>query len=462
MSSRRDFIRTAGTVSSLYAMSALCDHAGAKQSDSGNIPNRPATSTYMGNFAAEKIPEVKCAFIGVGARGTGHCNDIARIPGVKVVAICDLFNDLANRSVKNSTQYGHKPVAYSGDDRQYLDMLKEQKPDAVFVSTNWNSHARIAIDSMLHGAHVFVEVPIAVTTDQMWQIVDTSEKTQRHCMMMENVNYGRQELAFLNMCRQSVIGQLLHGEAAYIHGLLGQMNQVKRGTGSWRTVQYAKRNGNLYPTHGLGPVAQYMNLAREEDNFGSIVSFSSPALGRNIHAKAKFPADHKWNKMDFVCGDINTSIIKTVLGRTIMVQWDETSHRPYSRHNLIQGTKGTLAGFPDAMSVKGIGKGHNWITDNAFDKQLSRFEHPLLKRLTPVAEKLGLSGHGGMDGIMRLRIIECLQKGLPLDQNVYEGCLWSVVAPLSEQSVANGGMPVKFPDFTRGDWKTTPPLAVVT
>jgi hypothetical protein len=238
------------------------------------------------------------------------------------------------------------------------------------------------------------------------------------------------------------------------------MNSVERGTGSWRTYHYAKRNGNLYPTHGLGPVAQYMNLARGEDNFGSIVSFSSPAKGRALYAKAKFPADHQWNKLDFKGGDISTSLIKTVLGRTIMVQWDETSPRPYSRHNLIQGTKGTLASFPDRLAIEGIGSYHGWTEGEEFKKVTAEYAHPLIKRLKEKVTKAGLTGHGGMDGMMRMRIIECLQNGIPLDQNVYEGCFWSVVGPLSELSAAQGGMPQQFPDFTRGGWKTTLPLSV--
>jgi hypothetical protein len=262
------------------------------------------------------------------------------------------------------------------------------------------------------------------------------------------------------MCRKGLLGQLLHAEAAYIHSLRGQMNQVKRGTGSWRTYHYAKRNGNLYPTHGLGPVAQYMNLARGEDTFASIVSYSTPALGRELYAKKKYPADHKWNKLKFNGGDMNTSLIKTRLGRTIMVQWDETTPRPYSRHNLIQGTKGVLAGFPNRMAIEGLGNAHRWAEGKDFSAKTKEYAHPLVKRLQEKVNKLGLRGHGGMDGMMRMRIIECLQEGLPLDQNLYEGCFWSAVGPLSEKSVATGGAPQAFPDFTRGEWKNTKPLSV--
>lgn len=282
-------------------------------------------------------------------------------------------------------------------------------------------------------------------------------------MMMENVNYGRTELMYLNMCRKGVIGELLHGEAAYIHELRWQMNEVERGTGSWRTPQYAFGKGNLYPTHGLGPVAQYMSLARKDDNFKSLVSYSTPALGRASYANKNYPEDHKWNQLDFQNGDLNTSIVKTEMGRTILVQWDETSPRPYSRLNLIQGTKGALAGFPPRVALEGGVEGitkdhHHWVEGEQLEKVYEKYDHPLYKRLNQQSKG---SGHGGMDGIMRYRIIECLQKGLPLDQNVYEGAFWSAVTELSGRSVDQDGAPQQFPDFTRGNWKSTSPLEII-
>ena len=267
------------------------------------------------------------------------------------------------------------------------------------------------------------------------------------------------------MCRLGVIGELLHGEAAYIHELRWQMKDEERGTGSWRTHHYANTNGNLYPTHGLGPVAQYMNLARTEDNFSRLVSFSSPGLGRKAYAEKNYGKDHKWNQLDYKGGDINTSIIKTNLGRTVLVQWDETSPRPYTRLNLIQGTKGALAGFPTRVALEGGIDGitedhHHWAQGDQLESIYEKYEHPLYKRLGALATKMG--GHGGMDFMMRFRIVECLRNGTPLDQNVYEGCFWSAVTPLTEASVAQNGMPQEFPDFTRGDWEKTKPLAIIT
>lgn len=454
---RRDFLKSLGSLTAgIATFSALSSAQGA----SVNAPTRVAGAKYMGDFIAPKLDRVKVAIIGVGARGSGHAVQLASISGVEFVGICDRSKDRAERIGAKVVEAGHTPKVYSGDDNAWRVMLAETKPDAVFIATPWDVHAVMCVESMKAGAHAFCEVPIAVTVEEMWQIVDASEATGRHCMMLENVNYGREELLYLNMVRQGLLGELLHGEASYIHELRGQMENGD-STGSWRTFEYAKRNGNLYPTHGLGPVAQYMNLARGEDNFGRIVSFSSPAKGRALYAKkSKKLSNPDFKDLDFKGGDMNTSIIKTALGRTIMVQWDETSPRPYSRHNMIQGTQGTLAGFPNRIAIEGITKSyHEWAEDAAWEEIAAKYEHPLYKRMGELAKAKG--GHGGMDFLMLFRIIECLQKGEALDQNVYEGCFWSAVGPLSEKSVAEDGSSQVFPDFTRGNWKTTRSLGII-
>ena len=455
---RRKFLKTTSiSAAALTAASRL----------SASSPHK-SKGKYMGDFSAPKLETVRVAFIGLGARGSGHLKSISKLDGVDIVAVSDLYEDNVKTNSKIAKELGkgerHSKIAqYWGSDDKWKLMLNEIRPDAVFISTNWNNHAPMAIYSMENGAHAFVEVPIAVSLSDMWKIVNTSEETQKHCMMMENVNYGRDELMYLNMCRKGVIGELLHAEAAYIHELRFQMNQEKRGTGSWRTHHYANGKGNLYPTHGLGPVAQYMNLGRKDDTFESIISYSSPARGRKLYAEKNYNENHKWNQLDYRNGDMNTSIIKTNKGKTVMVQWDETSPRPYTRHNLVQGTKGTLAGFPTRVALEGGLEGvvkdhHSWIKGDGLIQLYEKYDHPLYKRLN---QKTKNSGHGGMDGIMRYRIIECLRNGSPLDQNVYEGCYWSAVTPLSGQSISDGGMPQKFPDFTRGKWEQTNPLEII-
>ena len=420
----------------------------------------------MGDFADKPFDNIKAAFIGLGARGPGHLKNFSTLENTQVVALCDLYEDNVKRESKRLKKYNNfsnDVKLYWGDENNWKKMLKETNPDIVFICTNWKNHAPMVIQTMLDGAHAFCEVPLAISTKEMWDIVNTSELTQKHCMMMENVNYGREELMYLNMCRKGVIGELLHAEAAYIHELRFQMFQEERGTGSWRTNHYAEGKGNLYPTHGLGPVAQYMNIARKEDNFKTIVSYSTPSLGRQSYATKNFDVNHKWNKLDYQNGDLNTSIIKTHLGRTILVQWDETSPRPYTRHNLIQGSKGTLTGFPTRIALEGGFEGitkdhHSWIEGKDLEVLFDKYDHPLYKRLNSRTKK---SGHGGMDGIMMYRIVECLKNGLPLDQNVYEGCFWSAVTPLSAKSIDENGMPQEFPDFTRGMWKQTSPLNII-
>ena len=448
---RRKFIKTT-SLSAAFA------------SSSNLFSNKPRSSgqKYMGDFAAPKLDKIKIALIGVGYRGQGHIKRFGSFPNIQIVAISDLHETNISKSLSIidnlKTSNSHINLkTYSGNKDKWRIMLKETDADIVIISTDWDTHGIMAIESMKNNMHAFVEVPLANTIKDLWEIVDTSEKYQKHCMMMENVNYGREELMFLNICRKGLLGKLYHGEAAYIHDLRYQMYEEEIGTGSWRTLQYEKKKGNLYPTHGLGPVSQYMNLLRSEDTFKTLVSFSSPALGREKFARENFNENHKWNKLNYQNGDINSTIIKTHLGRTIMVQWDETSPRPYTRLNLIQGTKGILAGGPTRAAFDNGFEGYTkdskeWIKGKGIEALYEKFDHPMYKRLNKITKD---SGHGGMDGMMVYRIIECLRNGEPLDQNVYEGCAWSSLIELTSNSVNNNGQPQDFPDFTRGNWVNT-------
>lgn len=415
------------------------------------MPPRPGGSSYLGGFRAPALETVRVALVGLGERSSVQLEQLNAIPHAEVVGLCDLRLDALQNAV-DGCETGSLQL-FCGDEG-YERMLTELQPDAVIISTSWETHAAMAIAAMEHGAHALVEVPLGTTLDELWRVVDTAERTQKHCMMLENCCYGRDELMFLNMVRRGLLGELLHAEAAYIHDLRHQMQHE----GDWRIAHFAARNGNLYPTHGLGPVAQYMNIARGEDMFERLVSFSSPAVGRAAFAEENFEADHKLNRTDYLCGDINTTLIKTRKGRTIVVQWDETSPRPYNRKNLIQGTAGTLAGFPTRVAGAGVNDASEWSLDA--EALYAQYEHPLRKRLGALAEQLD-SHRDGMNYIVLARVIECLHRGEPLDQNVYEGAFWSAVAPLSEKSVHEGGTPQLFPDFTRGDWKTTAPLGIV-
>ncbi|MBV6456971.1 MAG: Glycosyl hydrolase family 109 protein 1 [Fimbriimonadaceae bacterium] len=452
---RREFLAGATAATAAIAAGALGQDGKPRLNQSA-----PKGARSAAGLIAPKLDRVRVGFIGVGARGSGHVAQMMSIEGVEVKAIADPHLPSANASAKRVADSGRPaPALFTNGDYDYRKMLDRDDIDIVIIATPWNWHARQAVHAMKAGKHAFIEVPAATTVDECWDLVNTAELTQKHCMMMENVNYGREELLVLNMCRLGVFGELLHGEAAYIHDLRGQMHEIEHGTGSWRTLEYTKRNGNLYPTHGLGPVAHYMNINRG-DRLDYVSSVSSPARVRELYARAKFPEGHSRRGLKFVCGDINTSIAKTVKGNTIMVQWDEQLPRPYNRLNLVQGTKGVWGGFPDRCVIEGETKStHEWTEAGDLKAIFDKYEHPLWKKMGALAEKNG--GHGGMDFLMLWRIVYCLRNGEPLDQDVYDGATWSVIGPLSEWSVKNRSQSIDVPDFTRGKWKTMKPLGIV-
>lgn len=449
---RRHFLQVAGAGAAAIATGSLSEVARAAEA------HEPAPQFTP--FAAPKLDTVRFAVIGVGARGSGHVASLLAIEGVKVTAICDNHKPTADAIVKTFTRRNLPvPPIYSNGETDYVKMLDRDDIDAVIIATPWEWHTRMAVDAMNRGKHVFIEVPAAITIEECWKLVDVSEKTKRHCMMLENVCYGREELMVLNMCRAGLFGELLHGEGAYIHDLRGQMHEIEHGTGSWRTTHYTKRNGNIYPTHGLGPICQYMGINRG-DRMDYLTSTSSPARVRALYAKEHFPEDSIRRKQKFICGDINTTVVKTVQGRTIMIQWDEQLPRPYSRLNLIQGTRGVWGGYPDRIVVEGFTSTEDWKEKDGLKEWYDKYDHPLWKRIGDDAKKNG--GHGGMDFVMLWRVVYCLRNGLPLDQDVYDCATWSCISPLSEWSVAHRSQSIDVPDFTRGKWKAMQPLAIVS
>jgi len=332
-------------------------------------------------------------------------------------------------------------------------MCEEEDLDLVFTATPWEWHVPVCLAAMKNGKHAATEVPAAVTLEECWQLVEAAEKYKKHCVMMENCCYDRIELMSLNMVRRGLLGEIVHAAGGYLHDLRA-VKFSNQGEGLWRRQHSSKRNGNLYPTHGLGPVAQCMNINRG-DAFDYLVSMSSPALGLHLYAVEKFGADSSQAKEKYALGDVNISLIKTKLGKTIILIHDTNLPRPYSRIHLLQGTKGILQKWPDRIYVEGRSPEDDW---EDIEKYAAEFEHPLWKKL---AQKGEGRGHGGMDFIEDYRLIECLRTGQPTDMNLYDAVAWSVVSALTEKSVAEGSKPVAFPDFTRGRWKTTPPLGII-
>ena len=445
---RREFLKATLAVG---AAAGLDIHAAEQKG--GAERARPEGNHSVMDLVTPALEMVRIGLIGVGERGVGFIHHFCNMEGACITAVCDTHQAVLDRARRIISRHGKaSPALYTGDEYAYRRLLDREDIDIVVIATPWRWHAKMAAETMESGKHAFVEVPAVTTVDEAWWLVDTSERTQMNCMMLENVCYGRDEMMVLNMVRQGVFGELLHGEAAYIHELRWQMKEIEHKTGSWRTFWHTKRNGNLYPTHGLGPIAQYMGINRG-DSFDYMNSMSSPAAGRAAYAQREFSPEHGRNQLDYINGDMNTSMIKTKKGRTIMVQHDTTTPRPYSRHNLIQGVNGVFAGFPNRIALEKGGNEsyHQWDFD--MTKWQARYDHPLWKQMGRRAEEQG--GHGGMDYLMCWRIVHCLRNTEPLDQNVYDAAAWSVISPISHESVADRGNSKTIPDFTRGEWRKT-------
>ena len=409
----------------------------------------PATMIGVPFEAKERV---RLGIIGVGGRGTSLLRDLLVVENVDVKAICDLVPEKVEHAQKMVTDAGQaKPAGFSKGDWDFKN-LNQLELDIVYIATPWNWHVPMAVDAMKNGKHAASEVPAATTLQECWDLVNTSEATRKHCVILENCCYGQNEMMVLQMVRDGIFGELTHGEAAYLHDLR-KIVTANESEGLWRRVPHMQRNGNLYPTHGLGPVAHYMEIHRG-DRFDYMVSVSSLEASLSAFVKANFPEGDPKRAEKYICGDMNTSIIKTVKGRSILLQHDVVNPRPYSRLNHISGTKGIFEDYPPRVFVDGQ-QDEDWQKIDAFR---DKYEHPLWKTTGEMARKTG--GHGGMDYVMNYRLMDCLKRGLPPDIDVYDAAAWSAPTPLSEKSVAENGASQKFPDFTRGSWKTRSDSAV--
>ncbi len=405
-----------------------------------------AAVNTMKGVPFERHEKVRIGFVGVGGRGSGLLNDLLSIPGVEVKAICDLRQDHARRGAARVERAGQSlPEVYAGTETSFEKLCARGDIDLVYNATPWDWHVPIAVCAMEHGHHCAVEVPAATTLKDCWKLVETSEKTRRHCIQLENCCYGHEEMMVLQMVKAGLFGELTHGEAAYIHDLRGLL-LADESEGLWRREPHKRRNANLYPTHGLGPVARYLGV-HQGDRFERIVSVSTREASLTAFRDKTQPPGSPKRTEKYVCGDMNTSILKTALGRTVMLQHDVVTPRPYSRLNLIQGTKGTFADYPARIFFDDAGHG-DW---QDLEKYKEQWEHPLWKKEGETARKLG--GHGGMDYLMSYSLIECLKQGLPPQMDVYDAAAWSAPTPLSEVSIQKGSSAVLFPDFTRGHWR---------
>ena len=410
----------------------------------------------MSGYRAPKLDKVRIGFIGLGMRGPGAVERMSFIENVEIKALCDKYPDRVTKAQKILEKQGlPKAKEYSGEDG-WKAMCESSELDLIYICTPWSLHTPMGVYAMKHDKHAAIEVPAALTVDECWELVETSEKTRKHCMMLENCCYDFFELLTLNMARQGLFGEIIHAEGAYIHNLI-DLNFDKNGYADmWRLKENIGRNGNLYPTHGLGPIAQCMNINRG-DQFDHLTSLSSDDFQMAEKANelaAKDPFYQPFAGKPYR-GNMNTTLIRSMKGKSIMVQHDVTSPRPYSRIHLISGTKGVARKWPDPQR---IAFGHEWITEKDMKQYEEKYTPEIVKRIGEMARKIG--GHGGMDFMMDWRLIDCLRNGLPLDQDVYDAALWSVVVPLSEKSVAKKSRSVDVPDFTRGAWKTNQPVTL--
>jgi len=438
---RRDFLKRATLLSgAAVALPAL------------NKATAAAPRFNMWGYAAPKIDKVRIGVIGLGMRGPGAVDRLSYIEGTEITALCDRHADRVAKAQNILTKKGLKEAkAYSGEDG-WQQMLKEEQLDLVYICTPWEFHAPMSIAAMKAGAHVACEVPIGLTVKECWEVVAVSEKTRKHCMMLENCCYDFFEMLTLNMARQGMFGELVHAEGAYIHDLLS-LNFSKNGYDRmWRLRENIRSNGNLYPTHGIGPIAQCLNI-NCGDRMDLLVAMQSADFtmadkARELAAEDGFFQEFVGKKYR---GNMDTTLIKTEKGKTIMLQHDVSSPRPYSRLHALSGTKGFAQKYPK----QGIAFGHSFVKDDELDALREKHTPELIKFIGEQAKQVG--GHGGMDFIMDWRLIDCLRNGLPIDQPVYEGASWSAIIPLSCQSVAKNSKMVGIPDFTQGAWRTNAP-----
>jgi hypothetical protein len=444
---RRDFLKLGGTAVAAGALAGEIAEAA--------VPSAPQAAAVQGPLAAPAIDTVRVGYVGIGGQGSSHVRNLLKIPGCRITAVCDIRPERTDWATKQITAAGHPvPAAYTRGPDDFVRLCETEDLDLVYNATPWEFHVPIMLAAMKNGKHTATEVPAAMSVEDCWAIVESAEKYRKHCLLMENCNYGRMEMMVYNMVRQGVLGEVLHAEGGYLHDLRA-IKFADEGEGLWRRAWAAKLNGNLYPTHGLGPVANCLDINRG-DRFDYLVSMSGPSRGLQDWAAAHVPADSPKRKEHYVLGDVNVSLIKTVNGRTIVVEHCTNLPRPYSRIHMVQGTKGLFQGYPDRAYVEGRGKKEDQWVDA--QKMLAEFEHPLWKEIAARAKS---AGHGGMDFIEDYRLIKCLREGTPTDFNVYDAAAISAVVGLSVQSVANKSAAVEFPDFTRGRWKTQAPVPIV-
>lgn len=435
---RRDVVKTLGSVPLLVGATALATDAGR---------SRGATSAGSARIGV----------IGVGARGSSLLETLLGLGNVAIPALADVDRarlDAAARLVAEAT--GSKPELYADGPEAYRDLVTRRDLDAVIVATPWEWHTPMAVAAMKAGKYVGVEVPAALTIEECWQLVRTSEATGIWCMMLENVCYFREVMQVLNMVRAGLLGELLNCAGGYNHDARASTFDADGNfdASHWYTWHALKRDGNLYPTHPVGPIAQCLNIDRG-DRFDYLVSVSSKARGLNKWVHDHHGPAHPNATRSFALGDVNTTVIKSAAGATVTLTYDVQAPRPYDLALRIQGTGGIYEMARDSVHLEGRSPADQWQPLGDYRRE---YEHPLWRTLGAKAVEFG---HSGSDYIMLHRFIESVITRTGPEQDVYDAATWSSILPLSEKSVAQRGAPVEFPDFTEGRWRSRPPVPII-
>lgn len=459
-SDRRDFIKITGLAGTGMLASGITSCNSKDMPFAATL--KAATEKHkqhfnMCGYAAPKLETVRIGFIGLGNRGPSSLRRLTLIEGVEIKAICEIRKDRLAMGENILKEAGLPPAkTYSDTEDAWKQMCERDDIDLIYQVTPWWLHSRVSIYAMEHGKHAASEMPAALTIEDCWKLVETSERTRKHYMMLENCCYDFFELLVLNMVRQGFFGDIIHADAGYLHDQTAISFGKTNYPDMWLLRQSQTRNGNHYPTHGLGPVCQVMDINRG-DRLDRMTSTQSNdfSWGKKAAELAKTDSFYKEFDTNSYRGNMNTSVIRTAKGKTIMLQHDVTSPRPYSRLYMVSGTKAVAQKYP--LPGK-IATSEVWFTDEQMAEISEKYTPEIVKRIGDLAKKVG--GHGGMDFMMDWRLIDCLHNGLPLDEDVYDAAAWSSVVPLSEWSVANGSQPVPVPDYTCGAYINNSPVDI--
>ena len=408
-----------------------------------DTPQRPAGQEDVIGLTAPAIDTVKVGIIGLGMRGELAVERFTHVPGARITAVCDVYEDRVDKAQKILADAGMPSAAgYSGDREVWKKVCERDDVDLVYVITDWESHAKMGVYAMEHGKHVAIEVPGAITIDEIWQLINTSERTRKHCMQLENCIYDFFELTALNMAQQGLFGEVLHMEGAYIHNL----EEVwPKHAGNWQLLHNKDHKGVLYPTHGFGPICQVLDIHRS-DRLKTLVAVDTKAV--NGPKMMEMMTGEKCES--FRNGDQTMAMLTTENGKTVLLEYNVMTPRPYDRMYQVVGTEGYANKYPVEQYMFHNIDPHDPVSAEMKAELDNKYKHRILVELEEDARRVG--GHGGMDYILDYRLIYCLRHGLPLDMDVYDLAEWCSVIELSRMSIENGNRPVAVPDFTRGAW----------